>query len=192
MNKRLFVAAHLPEKIKDSLITWIHRIQAKFPGENLRYSPKENLHITLKFLGSVEEKMIPDLVSVLASSVENIEKFELQLENVGVFPNEQTPRVLWVGVSGNTERLKDLAQTIEERCADLGFPRENRPFSPHLTLIRTPKKSQKSSGHKLLQIASKETFPPTPLFSVDQIHLMESILSAQGSKYIPLESFELL
>ena len=102
----------------------------------VRLVDPDGVHLTLKFLGNVDSSRVPALTDALDAVGEGAVPFALHLRDVGVFPDRRSPRVLWAGVSGDTEALAALARRVDDACANVGFPREQRPFSPHLTLAR--------------------------------------------------------
>jgi 2'-5' RNA ligase len=131
---RLFTAIDLPD---DILLRLERLLSALRPEALIHWSPLDNLHITTKFIGSWPEARLDELHTALAS-LPRREPFDIELINLGWFPNTRSPRTLWLGVHG--EALHRLARDTEERLAALGIARETREFSPHLTLarIKTP------------------------------------------------------
>ena len=102
----------------------------------------ENLHLTLRFLGEVEEARLPELSKAIASSLQGTSPFPLALGGLGAFPDLRFPRVIWIGVKRGAEELSALQARLEEGLQRIGFSPEDRPFSPHLTLgrVRSPKR----------------------------------------------------
>ncbi|MBV8810285.1 MAG: RNA 2',3'-cyclic phosphodiesterase [Acidobacteriaceae bacterium] len=128
---RLFTAIDLPAEV----LLRLERLLAALRSEALiKWSPLDNLHITTKFIGEWQERRLDELDAALAG-VGPREPFSLELKDLGWFPNERSPRVLWAGVHGG-QWLEELARATEERLVPLGIPREERAFSPHLTLAR--------------------------------------------------------
>ncbi len=128
---RLFTAIDLPSEM---LLRLERLISALRPEALIKWSPLDNLHVTTKFIGEWPENRLNELHAVL-SGVPNREPFQVEIRELGWFPNERSPRVLWSGVQGGQSLLR-LAQDTEERLQTLGIAREERPFSPHLTLAR--------------------------------------------------------
>ena len=132
---RLFVAVTLPPEVRAALAEVIGRLRdADVPG--MRPVAPEALHITLKFLGNVDASRVPDLAAALTAAGDGSVPFRIALQGVGGFPSLEAPRVLWAGVADDAGSLGGLARRVDEACASAGFPREQRPFSPHLTLAR--------------------------------------------------------
>jgi RNA 2',3'-cyclic 3'-phosphodiesterase len=131
---RLFTAIDLPNQ----MMLRLERLLSALRSEALiHWSPLDNLHVTTKFIGSWPDSRIDELDAAL-SSVTARQPFEIELKNLGWFPNPRSPRTFWIGVHG--EALHQLARDIEQKLEPLGIAREQREFSPHLTLarIKTP------------------------------------------------------
>jgi 2'-5' RNA ligase len=128
---RLFTAIDLPQ---EALLRLDRLVAALRPEALIKWSPLDNLHITTKFIGEWPEERIDELHAVLFK-VAPRHPFQVEIRNLGWFPNERAPRVLWAGVEGG-EPLKKLARDTDERLASLGIAEEVREFSPHLTLAR--------------------------------------------------------
>ncbi len=145
----------------------------------LRVVPPENLHITLKFLGGTEEGMVEPIVEVMETSVEGVAPFTLTLRGTGGFPSLRAPRVLWVGIH-NGEPMSRVAQQLELGLAKLGFPRERRRFSPHLTLARVKGPQGRDDAVRLIERQRDTEFG---LQSVEAIKLKRSELRPTGAVY---------
>jgi RNA 2',3'-cyclic 3'-phosphodiesterase len=128
---RLFTAIDLPAGIRLRLERLLSALRPEAP---IKWSPLDNLHITTKFIGEWPEQRLEEIHDAL-SQIAPCEPFEISLRDLGWYPNERAPRVLWVGVHAGRE-LTALAEQIETRLEALGVAREERPFSPHLTLAR--------------------------------------------------------
>jgi len=128
---RLFTAIDIPP---DVLLRLERLVSLLRPEALIKWSPLDNFHITTKFIGEWQEWRIEELHEALLDAVPR-PPFEVELRNLGWFPNERSPRVLWAGVYGG-ERLSELARDTEEALVKLGIDRETREFSPHLTLAR--------------------------------------------------------
>ncbi len=128
---RLFTAIDLSSDVLDRLERLLSALR---PEAFIKWSPLDNLHITTKFIGSWHEARLDQLHNALASLVPR-KTFDLEVSDLGWFPNERSPRVLWVGVDGG-QQLIELARETEERLEPLGIKKEEREFAPHLTLAR--------------------------------------------------------
>lgn len=175
--KRLFVAVHVPKEINHHMTSHLE----KHPGiSGLRWVPEEFRHITLKFLGQVESSKIVDIQSVLKYVVSRFGPFSLHLEAGGVFPSKSNPRVFWTAVKGDNGQLKTLAETLETELTPIGFPPENRKFKPHVSLARGNGNGDGQAAD--LFCSMFETYL-SPVFMVDNVCLVESILGPVGPRY---------
>jgi len=183
---RLFVAAPLPVEIKNQLGKLID--DWKKNGDKVGWVKKENLHLTLKFLGETANEQLEPLKSSLTENLRKETTFSFSLSGAGAFPNLNRARVLWVGVTDGKEKLVALAEKVEKATNPLGFPPEERGFSAHLTLGRV-KDSRLSEG--LLTKLRACAFEAKDII-VSEVVLFQSELAPGGSIYTPLERFELL
>ena len=135
---RAFIAVSLP----DNAIQILEEIQEKlkFKGIKASWVKPENLHLTLKFLGNVPVQDIDPVFSTMHNVVSDFSKFELSAGGLGVFPGVKKGRVVWAGIGGRTDILKNLFQSLEDHLLLLGIKKERQRFSPHITLgrIKTP------------------------------------------------------
>ena len=176
---RLFVAALLPEDVKKRIGEYIETIRPHFEG--VRWEKAEKLHLTLKFLGSVEDTKAPGIGSIIGNLSQLYAPFETALTSAGGFPDLKHARVLYVGLSGNPG-LSSLKTNIEETLEPLGFEKEKRPFTPHVTIGRVKNRMR-----------VRESFPEPELyeFRIDEVGLIKSDTRREGSVYTPLYIFRL-
>ncbi len=143
-------------------------------------------HLTIKFLGAVERGRVEALAGALRSVAGAHQPFLLGTGSPGVFPNPRRPRVLWLGLTGPLDRLANLHQGVEQALKRLGFPTEDRPFRPHLTLGRT-REGARPEAFASLDVAFEQiggqAAAPVP---VDALHLMRSELGPGGARYTTL------
>jgi len=178
---RLFTAIDLPEEIILNLTTLLARLK---PTARINWSPSQNLHITTKFIGEWPEERMPELTAVLAALPPRA-AIPIAIEKLGFFPNPHAPRVFWTGVHAG-DALAQLARDTEDALAPLGIAKEQRPYSPHLTLarIKTPGKQP-----ALLQaVASLPSLDFGHLIA-DRFHLYHSQTAPSGSVYTKLAEF---
>lgn len=184
---RTFIALDLPPAELESIKTLQDELRRKVEG--VRWVKSESLHLTLKFLGNVREETVEALCSVLNRVCENHESFRLLPSHVGAFPRLDRPRVIWLGMEGSLEVLERLWKDLEKGCSSLGFEKEKRPFSPHLTLGRA--KDVKKVAVRLPRVLKEletVTFEP---FRVPAVHLYRSELRPDGAVYTKIKSFPL-
>jgi 2'-5' RNA ligase len=187
---RAFIAIELPSQIKASL-SQLQDTLRKSRSASVKWVDTEGIHLTLKFLGNVDEGEIPALKEALSEAVEGIVPFNLALGNPGAFPNIQAPRVVWVGVVGELEWLNTLHNNVERVLIPLGFSAEQRAFSPHLTLGRVRDDASSDERRRLGEKVSLLKAEGECSFKVDSLSLMRSTLTRGGAIYSRLASFEL-
>ncbi len=153
----------------------------------LRWVASERIHLTLKFLGDVDMSRVAAVKTLLAGAV-SAAPFALAVAGLGVFPSVKRPRVLWMGVTGETARLIDFAWRLDARLAALGFAQEKRPFRAHLTLGRFKKKTNpKRLADLLLAAAGTDSVA----FVADRLILFQSELKPTGAVHTPLAAYPL-
>jgi 2'-5' RNA ligase len=134
---RTFLAIDIPQEVKDSMEKIQYRLRNSLKEGMIRWTKPGSVHLTLKFFGSISERDIEHIIGLLKDSVKGFKPLMLTAEKVGVFPNARQPRVLWLGITGGDNSLMTLQKQIDDDVHGIGFPREERPFRPHLTLGRT-------------------------------------------------------
>lgn len=175
---RLFIAIELPPEIKRTL--WM--LRSDLPGA--RWVPREQMHLTLAFLGEVEDEAVGVLRAELARI--HFHAFKVSFTSTGCFPGRQRPRVLWVGLAPQP-RLTELAALVREALLRCNLPVEERPFSPHITLARLKAPAAREVG-----VFLEQSLPPhLPMLVVQEFILFQSRLTPRGAEHLPLSSFSL-
>jgi 2'-5' RNA ligase len=146
---------------------------------------RENLHVTLKFLGEVEEDLLPELSAAVEESVAGTDPFDMALNGFGAFPSLRRPSVVWSGLEAN-DKLSGVQEKLERAVEGLGFPREDRPFRPHLTLGRTRKRARPAEFAGFAEAV--ETLKYQDTFRVRAVDVMRSRLMPGGALYDVLHS----
>ncbi|MBC7110187.1 MAG: RNA 2',3'-cyclic phosphodiesterase [Archaeoglobi archaeon] len=177
---RCFVAVNLNDEIKKEL----EKLQKRFEDLPLKFVKPESMHITLKFLGEVEESRVRRLMEKMEEI--RARSFTLRVEGLGVFPNERVPRVLWAGVSGD---FREVYHEVERITSELGFPKEKRAFHPHVTIARI-KYLSPSERDEMIGRIKGISFEGGEM-RVESIELMKSTLLRTGAVYEPLKSVRL-
>ena len=186
MEIRCFVALNLPSELKGRLAELEARL--KEARADVSWVKPENVHLTLKFLGGVEEVRIPFVKRAIQEGLRGEGPLVLSLASLGVFPNPRSPRVVWVGVEGDTDRLQKLQERLEQALGEVGFPREARSFSPHTTLGRMRSRQGAAS---LMELVGHLGEYKAGSMKAESIELMRSLLHPAGAIYTILESFPL-
>lgn len=178
---RTFIAIDLDEPVRRDLGRLIQRLRPRCG--DLRWLRPDTIHLTIKFLGEASDDRITPICGALRTLAAKCQPFDIAVRGAGCFPDAGSVRVVWAGVHDPTGGLTRCRNLCEELVAPLGFPAENRPFSPHLTLARN--KSPALSGDIRKAVDSAVDFSGG-LLSVGAVTLYQSTLSAQGSTYQPL------
>ncbi len=181
---RAFIAIEIAEEIRQKIDTF--QAELKRSSEPVSWTKSQNIHLTLKFLGEIEQNQIDDIASQLQMVTEPIASFSISIQGVGLFPSSKRPRVLWVGVQDLSDELLGLAEKVHDHLNHVGFTKEKRLFKPHLTLGRV---KAPLSRHFV------ENFLNNPFTCGDQnVHevvLMQSQLHPKGAVYTPLVKYRL-
>jgi 2'-5' RNA ligase len=179
---RLFVALEIPSVVREDFGGLLKSLRAVSP--QTRWVRPEKLHVTLKFIGEAPELKLAGIRSALAG-VHSDQPVILDFRGLGFFPNEKHPRVFWAGIEASPN-LKTLAADIDHATEQLGIAREQRPFSPHLTLARFEPPGLAEKLRAAIQENAAREFGS---LRTSQFHLIESKLKSSGAEYTTLESF---
>lgn len=174
--RRLFIAIELEDSIKDHILSFQKELKNSVLGD-VKWVERENFHLTIKFLGETPENLIDDIKSILDETSYYFEPFYISLEGFGAFPSLKSPRVLWIGIEEGLGGLEKVFDFIEKRLVKKGFRKEDRPFSPHLTLGRV-----KDRDVRIL----KDLLFDKEVVLVSSITLFESKLTPEGPIYTPI------
>ncbi|MEK7848688.1 MAG: RNA 2',3'-cyclic phosphodiesterase, partial [Chloroflexota bacterium] len=158
---RLFVAVELPPGVRAALAGLQRELRPRC-GAGVRWVDAKGIHLTLKFLGGVEGARVPPVQAAVEQAASGQAAFRLSLGSTGFFPNPRRPRVFWVGIEGEVERLGALARRVEVALSPLGFPPERRPFSPHLTLGGVRDGAAGEERRRLGQALGQASLPELP------------------------------
>ena len=190
---RAFVAVELPAALRERIADLQQQVKRELGQELRRRAPEarvqwvrtESMHVTVKFLGDIAEDGLRDIEQALALVAGHHAAFSIEIRGLGVFPAGRAPRVLWLGLAGGTDRLMPLAQSLDEALAELGYPRERRPFQPHLTLARI-KDHGREVGDALGQTGMLAGPAAVGGLEVSALSLMKSELRPAGAVYTRL------
>lgn len=174
---RTFIAVEIPRDLRQRIVEHIGRLRGELPELRASWSRIDNLHLSLKFLGNVLPGDIPKLSQAVARAAQTVSQFEITVSGCGTFPPRDRPKVLWIGAQAAD--LQSLHSAVEQECAAVGFPREARPFHPHLTIarLRTPQGAYEIAElHQRLGFAAQS-------FGVSEVVLFKSELLPEASKH---------
>ncbi|MEE9166244.1 MAG: RNA 2',3'-cyclic phosphodiesterase [Candidatus Neomarinimicrobiota bacterium] len=182
---RTFLGVELPNRVKSTAIHLQTTVEAK--AKVVKWIKAANIHFTLRFIGATPPEEASNIKRAVAKAVEGHHDFSLEVRDTGVFPKKERPRVLWLGIGGEVEKLKALVEDINANLKKLGYPPENREYSPHVTIgrVRYP---QKVTPDVSLFINSE--YDPID-FSVQKVKFFQSDLVPGGPIYSVLGIFEL-
>lgn len=188
---RSFIAIELDDTIRRALGDVQEKLKAERAAKMVRWIAPESIHITLKFLGDVDADKLPALQNAIADASNGIPPFVLTLRGVGAFPNTRRPNIVWVGAEGQVEIATELEQKIEDACVFLGFAREDRPFTPHLTIGRVKRDASPSDRRFIGEMIERVQVGMLGELHVDHVSLMKSDLRPTGSVYTRLAAIQL-
>src|SRR4030065_2894829 len=175
---RCFIAIELPEAVKSTL-SGIEEGLKKSKAD-VRWVKPDNIHLTLKFFGNIEDKKTEKIIEIMENICSQYAPFTIKIKGMGTFPNIKSPRVLWVGIEGN-DTLKTLQEEIEKGMESIGFEREDRAFTAHLTLGRFRSSIEKEGLLKAVKLHEKDTFVGS--INVQSLSLIRSDLHPEGARY---------
>ncbi len=188
---RTFIAIELNDAHRRALAEVQAQLKRDPAARNVRWVAPESIHVTLKFLGGVDAGKIPAVERAVAEACSGFSPFTLTMGGLGAFPNAKRPRVLWVGIGGAVETVEQLADKIEAACNALGFAREDRPFSPHLTLGRVKREARPSDWQEIAAMIEHAQADNLGEIQVEMVSVMKSDLRPTGSVYTQLAAIPL-
>ena len=183
---RSFIAIEIPEDTK-TMIGEVQQ-QLKKSGVGVRWVKPGSMHLTLKFLGNIRPEQVDDIAAAVAQEVRSESVLTLQAVGLGGFPSQRKPRVIWVGLEGEVQRLSRIQARLEIGLEALGFAREKRPFRPHLTIGRIKERRRLQS---LVDAMTVLELPQFNSFDADEIILYKSDLRPTGAIYTKLQRMPL-
>jgi len=184
---RAFIAIELSDEIKDALAQI--QFHLKYAGADVKWVEKDNIHLTLKFLGEIDDKICGKVRDTLDEVAKSVRPFELSLKDIGAFPKIEFPRVIWVGLDKGAKESTEFAAKVDESLSDLGFDKETRPFTAHLTIGRVRSPKNKEALKEKIQSYTLQPTPYTQLISY--LVLFQSTLTPKGPVYARLHEARL-
>jgi len=183
---RTFIALELPQELKKALADLQAELRSR--TDCVRWVKPEHIHLTLKFLGPTEEGLVEPVARILSNLAQGVTPFRTQIAGLGAFPNSRNPKVIWVGMPGDQGNLLQFQEQLEDALAHVGFAKEKRSFSPHLTLGRVKEGKGKRELEQLI-----ETYQSKDLgkFAADTIFFFRSDLHPTGPVYSALKTIKL-
>ena len=179
---RAFIAIELPPDVRESLAQVGKQLQSQLEGRLVRWVPPENIHLTLKFLGDVSVKNLDVLQELITGEAAQHKPMEFSVGRLGAFPKLRRPRVIWAGVEAPGELLA-FQRSIEARVTHIGYPPDERPFSPHLTLGRVNRSASPEDIRRIGDVLNGMSVGFLGAVRVQEVHLFKSDLRPTGAVY---------
>jgi 2'-5' RNA ligase len=178
-TKRIFIAVDISDEARSRTAEHIDKMRQFATDVRVSWERPEKLHITLKFFGNVDENLIDKISDAITRIAGRFSSFEIAVTGTGVFTRAKQPRVLWLGIEDRNGSLAEIASQLDSRISRLGFEKEERSFSPHLTIarVREPQKAKGLAGAHLQSRFGSEKFIVTELV------VYQSELKPTGSVY---------
>jgi 2'-5' RNA ligase len=183
---RTFIGVDLGKPIRDRIVALQETLART--GVQVKWVEPENLHVTMLFLGEVEDRAVAEVCRIVQSCTANHPAFPMSVETVGCFPNARRPRVVWVGVGEGAQPLCTLHDELEIPLQDLGYRREERRYTPHITLGRV--KSDRPAADLSAALSQKAGWKAGETV-VKELLVMSSELTSQGPHYTVLSRAKL-
>jgi 2'-5' RNA ligase len=180
MKKRVFVALEISELARRRALHYIEYLRTEFQGFRVSWEKPEKLHLTMKFLGELDDRHLTKLSEAVEQSARKTAPFKLQISSPGVFPSPKKARVLWLGIKDELGSLRSLNGILEDECEKQGFQKEQRIFTAHLTIGRC---QERFINQFLIEKHLNTDSPPSEPFEVAEIVIFESRLQPTGSIY---------
>ena len=179
---RSFIAVELPEELRLEL----GRFEAYLKSDahpRVKWVNPDSIHLTLKFLGNIGADRVGEIMGAIEEASLEVPPFQLKVKDSGVFPSVKRARVAWVGLSGDTDRLIRLQQSLESGLERLSFAAESKAFTPHLTLARLQERSTPEERQRFGRLIAEAVFEAATIINVTTVSLMKSHLTRQGAVY---------
>lgn len=183
---RLFIAVELTAEVKQGLARLQDELKRQLPPKVVRWTNPDGIHLTLKFLGDTPADKVAAVSQAMAQAAANFELFSFTVAGFGCFPNPRKANVLWVGAPESPKALAGLQRAVDLRMHTLGYEKETRPFSPHLTLGRVNKTIATAERQKLAEVIAKTQVGQLGAVPVHELILFQSDLRPTGPVYTAL------
>jgi RNA 2',3'-cyclic 3'-phosphodiesterase len=180
---RAFVAIRLDEAVREAVAAVVERLRPL--GGSVAWVPTANLHLTLQFLGEQPEERLAAAEAALDAAAARSAPIETALHGIGAFPGLEQPRILWVGLAQGALEVRALQARVAEALAREGFPREERPWHPHLTIgrVHDDRRWRREAGPALRQALAQAAATRFGTLRISEVALMRSDLSPRGARY---------
>jgi 2'-5' RNA ligase len=182
---RLFIALTVPEAVKDEIEKAQAEMRRALPQDHVRWTKREQFHLTLRFLGKVQAQRVGQLTQAVREACHNFSSLQLRAERIGFFPNPRSPRVIWAGIHDVQERLPRLQQAIEASVRDFTSEKAEERFTGHITLGRA-KDFRQPQAEILAMLASSMADRFFGEWTADKVEIIRSEVSPHGARHTTL------
>ena len=179
---RSFIAIPVPRSGIEVLERAVKRLDSEIGGQ-VRWVRPRGIHLTLKFMGDIPASTLERVLEALPQVTASFNFFEISMSGLGVFPNPRRPRVLWAGLDGDLATLSALQIAVDQAVEKLGLPKDDRPFSPHLTLGRVRRNTNEEQSRKIGYLMTNTRLQAPPSWTVETVDLMRTELDPTGSRH---------
>ena len=179
---RSFIAIPVPRSGIEVLERAVKRLDSEIGGQVGWVRPR-GIHLTLKFMGDIPASTLERVLEALPQVTASFSPFEISMSALGVFPNPRRPRVLWAGLDGDLGTLSALQSAVDQAAEKLGLPKEDRLFSPHLTLGRVRRDTNEEQSRKIGYLMTNTGLQAPLSWSVETVDLMRTELDPTGSRH---------
>jgi 2'-5' RNA ligase len=183
---RAFIALEIPPEIQTGISNYVATLK-RTSNKAVRWVPVDNIHLTLKFLGDVSPANLEIIKPALRAEASRYKPFIIEIGTLGVFPNLRQPRVIWIGIQA-ASTLESLQRGIESVMTRLGYPGEDRPFSPHLTIGRVSQHATSADKQNIRSSVERADIGTIGTTRIEAEHLFRSDLHSTGAIYTCLYS----
>lgn len=183
---RIFIGVELPGQLRSELFKVSKELKASI--EDSRWVALDNIHLTLKFLGSITEEQLDDIETALLAKAAAFKRFSFACGALGAFPNQKRARVLWAGIEGGARAFVELSELVDAALEPVGFARDEKPFKPHITLARlNPPKSIEHALKMVSEASYQGRSIPLEGITIFQSHLKATGVEYTSRAFIPLQ-----
>ena len=179
---RSFIAIPVPDEGIQALQAVVHDFDPEI-GRHMRWVRPEGIHLTLKFMGNIPAGMVDRVLADLPTVTAKFSPFKVGISGFGAFPNLRQPRVLWAGLDGDLAILASMQLAVDDAVGNLGLPKEQRDFSPHLTLGRVRREVTDGQLRKIGEVVSAANLADSPSWTASAVNLMRTELDPAGSRH---------
>lgn len=180
---RTFIAIEVGSPAREVVLRLLKQLSSELSG--VRWTQPDQLHLTLKFLGDIDNRTLPEVCTQMRAACDGIEAFSVALQGLGAFPKNKPPRVLWTGIEQGAEQLAVLHQRLDSSLSNLGAPADNRGYAPHLTLGRINRGADQNEIATRLERDAATHFAQ---FDVNELQLIASVRERNRMIYETIDS----